>query len=153
MFKGCAELAPSPTGYGVLAPPLVDCSTWESRFCTTPEQHSRAGHSSGDNGEPAPKACALQCWPHLSALKWHGYGRATPHPSSCSRWESWSPGNKTESWPQPSLQAAFRRSGPGPSSDSTVELALMAKASVSQPQGCESRRAGPAPCWLKYCVS
>jgi hypothetical protein len=42
----CSRLSPAtmviPKGCAELVPPLTSCSTWESRACTSPGQHSRA---------------------------------------------------------------------------------------------------------------
>lgn len=72
------------------------------------------------------------------------------------------------SWPCPSLAIALgragpevmraelslpltgRRAAPAPCLGNTVELALTAKAQTSQPLGCESKRAGPAPFQLQH---
>lgn len=59
-----------------------------------------------------------------------------------------------ESWhhlyPVAVWTTALGRVGPTPHSDSTVELALMAKVWVSQPRGDESRRARPTPYRLQH---
>jgi hypothetical protein len=49
--------------------------------------------------------------------------------------------------PAPSLAEVLKRAGPALHLDNTMELA---KAWVSQPRGCENKRAGPAPCRLKH---
>jgi hypothetical protein len=57
-------------------------------------------------------------------------------------------------WPCPSPATTLERSDPTCHLDSTVELALVAKAWLSWPQRHESRRANPAPCrlWLAGAV-
>lgn len=50
-----------------------------------------------------------------------------------------------ESPPHFSHEAAFERIGPVPSLGNRVELALVAKARVSQPQGHRYGRADPSP--------
>jgi hypothetical protein len=50
--------------------PLTGYSTQESRPCTLPGQHSRAGSVSGSGNEPA--------WSLICLESWHGCGWATP---------------------------------------------------------------------------
>lgn len=50
----------------------------------------------------------------------------------------------------PSLAAELGRVGLVPLLSNTVELSLVTKARVSQPGGCESRRAGPATHRLQH---
>ena len=45
---------PGVTRTGELTLPLTSCSTQESRPCTSPGEHSRAGSGDGDTGELAP---------------------------------------------------------------------------------------------------
>lgn len=47
--------------------------------------------------------------------------------------------------PAPSLAIALWRAVPASHLGNTVEMVLMAEVRVSQPPGCESRRASPAP--------
>ena len=53
MSSGCAELVP-PLHWlrssGELAPPLTDCSSWESRPCFSLKQHNGAGPGGRDVG-------------------------------------------------------------------------------------------------------
>lgn len=54
---------------GGLALPFTSCSIQESRPCTSPGQHDRAGPE-GDAGESTPRANAWENWPcHPSTVK------------------------------------------------------------------------------------
>lgn len=55
--KGEMASPPLPPSHLQLALTLTCCSTWESRPCTSPGQHSRASYGHGEfSGEPAPRA-------------------------------------------------------------------------------------------------
>lgn len=50
---------------------LTDCTTWESRSSTSPEQHSRSDFVDQDAGDLAPCESAWEMWPHSSsAICW-----------------------------------------------------------------------------------
>jgi hypothetical protein len=136
-----------------LSLPLTSCSTQERGPRTLPGQHSRAGSCGG------AQVSWHQGWKHgragpASGVASDGVGvRAMPSPTPCYLWsqDSWPWGHECgRAISVPSLAVALQRVGPESLLGNIMELALMVKAWVSQPQGYESWRAGLVPYRLQH---
>jgi hypothetical protein len=113
----------------------------ESRPCTSPGQHIRAGPGIACKGEPAPRVRALENWLcHSSAVKWCGGWQWCPSPLAPNHW-LWGHESK---WAGPVLTylgnwtlhffwAAHYWSGPGREAAGKTDMVAMMIAVVSGP--------------------
>lgn len=81
----CLPLDPSPPTAGTksglrvktvgeLTLYLTGCTTWESRSCTSPGQHSRSDFVDQGAGDLVPCESAWEMWPHSSSAVWWSKG-------------------------------------------------------------------------------
>jgi hypothetical protein len=149
IVRGCVELALPLTGCSALesCPHLSPLSVLRkagpepflgsTTVLAMAEELHRSQHWEWEQG----RACLPLPSPHSSTVRWHRCkGDALPL-ATCGSLESWPQGQeRRKASSAPSLAIALGRAGPAPCQSNKMELAVMSKAWVSQPQWDESGR-------------